>query len=906
MYNSILNKAKFLPPKEAPHWIIREELVQKLDAESDSMNLTWVQAPAGYGKSTFVAQWLTGLDVRFGWLCLDSYDNELTRFWHYFIAAISSRLSQGGKLALQILTEGGEDIINDVLSALLNELLESESRRPFYLVLDDFHEITNPLIVDSLNYLMRYLPNQIRLVFISRHGLKLFRSKLYSKSNIRMIDNNDLKVSQTVTRQLLLKHYVDRLPETVVDTIHSLTDGWIAAIHLFGSYLQRQSQDRWEESCKTLVSMAVQTGYKEIPVPEVLLNYFVREVLEDFDAPQRRTLIVLSLAPRIYPGLCNHLLEPENGFDAVRPLLRQYSLICSVQGEEEIYRFHDLFRTVLCTLANEELSRQEVAMLKNKIFLWMADNDASEAHFYYAIENHLWSYAADSLEALAKRYRRLADYQRLSDCIERIPSEVLDGRLALLSHYCWCLAHMSRNNKMRFYVKKAKSLFENVHENGESKNWNQQQKEDAVEHLVTISISERLCGNYSMDHSIRSLNYATELNVDRLTKVYLELGQDAYMVGDLEKSCQWLILALDYAAREKEGYAIAVASFFMFLVGMHTGQLGKIMEKLETIQHWLAEDPHQPEMMFGKQILDLSIMALWQEQNLDRAESSVENRIHQMGSPITNYYTGLSIYTLLYRVCLMNLNLSGAHKAINLIASLENNKAKVFRLALPSVEGLRVELGIYGKNTQVVSDWVDKNQQTLIKQKQIDACEDRIILCRGLFFLGRYESAIQIAGLILRHKQLRLSNASRLTAYGVLICAYDALNQQQQVTLYCGKLLDLLTSLDYFRKPLLLFWEFPQLRTLLADQRAISPLAATLDLLIPETKGGHSLLGEPLSQREQDVLMALSEGLSNSEIADKLYISINTVKSHLKNIYDKFQVKNRTQALAKAHELDWL
>ena len=885
---------------------MREDLFKKLESNCLPGHLTLVQAPAGYGKSTFILQWLKQLKADFAWLSLDSHDNDLTRFWHYFIGAVNTKFPEFGLQASRLLNEGGNEAVGEMLSSLLNDLLECGEQPTVYLVIDDFHLISNPEIIDSLNYFIQYLPGAVHLVLSSRNQHEISRRKLGDTGRICVVDINDLKLDETGTRRLLVKIFGDTIREEIVDTIHRITDGWIVSIHLLGAHLQNHPLSDWEEICVNLISMSTQIRSKSISVPEELFNYFMREVLDDFSPVQKNRLLTLSLAPRICPDLCDHLVEEPGAFDNLRPLLKRSSFVCSVHGQEEVYRYHDLFRAVLHALAEEELTSQELKSLQRKIFSWMMVNDDSEAPFYYAVECRLWDIAADSLASLSKRYRRIGDYQRLSDCIERLPGYVLDARLGLLSHYCWCLVHLNHGDKMRFYANKSKQLFNQMIARDGGSTWDLSQKEEAMEHLTTISIVERLCGNYSMEHSERSLYYARTFGAQRITKVYLELGQDAFMMGDLEHAYEWQMQALDYAILEKEVFAIALASISLFLIGLQTGQLSQIVIKLESIQQWFLDDTHQVEMTFGKRILDLCLMGLWREQNLEVADSAIDGIVDTIINPAVGYYTKLTVCMLFYRISLMNLDVKNATNAIDVLAAAELRKSRIFRFGFPSVAALRAEIGIYTRDAQTVAEWANKNEHLIESSDIANTGEDVVILSRAWYFLGYHKKAIQVADHILQHPQFRLNKSIRLILYSVLACSNEKLQKLEDAKTYSERLMSELGDQELFRSLLLLFWEFPALRHVLADNPKTTQLTTTLDLLSPVAKSDHGSDVDALSEREREVLKALSRGLSNSEIADKLFISINTVKSHLKNIYDKIQVKNRTQALTKARDLDWL
>ncbi len=160
----LLSPKLHLPPTRQK-WVIRSHLLTKLDTAA-SHKLTLLCAPAGYGKTTLLSQWINQCNTPVGWLSLDAGDNELTQFTRYFVAAIQQIDPNICRFLPQMLQPPKPLSMIEAWIYLINEL--SASQKEFFIILDDYQEIQNQLVHDQMGYLLGHMPVNLHLVIATR------------------------------------------------------------------------------------------------------------------------------------------------------------------------------------------------------------------------------------------------------------------------------------------------------------------------------------------------------------------------------------------------------------------------------------------------------------------------------------------------------------------------------------------------------------------------------------------------------------------------------------------------------------------------------------------------------------------------------------------------------------------
>jgi LuxR family maltose regulon positive regulatory protein len=904
-----LTKSKFSHPKIKSEWIVRENLNNKPTLET---RVTLIQAPAGYGKSTFAVQWLNQVGSEFAWLGLDSYDNNPARFWRYCIAALQSLFAGVGESAEQRLKEGQFHSVDDMASALLNDVADHPRGQGVFLVLDDFHLITNADIIAGIQYFIRYLPDALHLVLISRNESDVSRRQLGDTSAVQVVCLSDLQLSPAQAADMLARQYGDAVSDTVADTIYQLTEGWIAGVQLLGMYLNKESESSLHLCYEQFLAWKNGSDLQQSALPENLMNYFLREVLNDIDPQEKTLLMTLALFPRISVGLCRCVFASGATLDQVAALLKQNVFLIPIEGQVESFRFHDLFRAVLLVLAKQYLSADTILAYQRSAIAWMNDNKEAESALYFAVDNQLWHEASDCLQSILIKYRRKGDYQRVAECVELLPGNVIESQLQIIAPYCWSLANMDRTDILRFYLDKGAQLFNAKLNQAPMEQWPKTEQSKGMDFLITLSIADRLSGIYTKQHSLRTFECAARIGFPYLTKVNLELGQDLYMLGELDSAQQHFLDSIHYAMQDKEPYALAVAATFLHQVTMQTGAVNDAIAKLELLLHWLGNANLGAEGMAIMSIISLSLFCLRQECNQDHDPAVVRELVYALTRPSVSSNNQWIVLIFAYRFAMNQQHYQQAETILNQLHELEAGRAMKFRVGMASLDALYAELALCsgGANRaeqQRIEHWVRQHDAadsaSVVNSSDYYLAQERVILARCLFRVGEFAQAVNLAQSIIDVASPPGWQAHRLRAYAILYSVNTAQGDVEQAAVVLAQIQDIIQATQFHCLLLDLCREFPLLYQALKE-RGASHLVVDAN---PGAEFGHDdsnpALSEALSEREMQVLLAASEGLSNPDIADKLFISVNTVKTHLQKVYGKIQVKSRTQAIRKAQSM---
>ncbi len=407
--------AKLAVPASPAAAVARPRLQDRM-GDAGQARLTAVVAPSGWGKSTMLAAWAQSpaWRGRAGWLSLDETDNEPIRFWTYAFSALDKVAPELTRDSLAVLRAPGLDPVGLALSLLLNALSTAEDHHA--LVLDDYHLITNPLIHQSVEFLLSYLPPSLRLVVASRIDPPLPLARMRARGELLEIRADDLGCTADEAGALIVA-VADRrdISTAASGELLERTEGWPAGLHLAALSLRGSADPE---------SAAAELRGDERHV----LDYFGAEVIPGLTPEERALLVRCSVLERLAGPLCDAVLEVR-GSERVLERLGRAHLFVSELGRGW-YRCHRLFRDVLSReLARDgNIDRRE---LLGRAAEWFLDHGLLEE----ALEQHLQAgNHAQALDLVLTRGRWFMEhgaYAALAAYAERLAAEVAHPGLFL-------------------------------------------------------------------------------------------------------------------------------------------------------------------------------------------------------------------------------------------------------------------------------------------------------------------------------------------------------------------------------------------------------------------------------------------------------------------------------------------
>ena len=305
--------------------------------------LILVDAPAGYGKSTLIAQWKLLGQRPFAWVSLDVADNDPVSFWTYVVAAITEALpSVGTGLETLIRSQGG--LRNRLIPRLLNRLCEEQA--DLVLVLDDYHLIRDPKCHELVSFLMENLPESSQLVIVTRADPPLNVAKLRVENRLFEVRGEQLRFMPREAEELF-KNVLGWSPLTPqVKDLWARTEGWPAGLSLAAMSLGDQSDVQ-----------AFVDGFAGDN--RILADYLTDEVLGRQTPEVRRFLIRTSILERFTPDLAAEVVGEKDDPGVLLSLERANLFVLPMDEKREWYRYHPLFRQLLFS----DLERSEFDLI---------------------------------------------------------------------------------------------------------------------------------------------------------------------------------------------------------------------------------------------------------------------------------------------------------------------------------------------------------------------------------------------------------------------------------------------------------------------------------------------------------------------------------------------------------------
>ncbi|MGY1642615.1 LuxR C-terminal-related transcriptional regulator [Geodermatophilus sp. SYSU D00703] len=419
---------KLFVPALGTHPIERPRLYDGL-ARAPDARVTLVVAPAGWGKSTLVAQWLRRADLPSGWLSLDAADGDVTRFWRYLLLAVQQADASVGAAALRRLDAPGADVERDVLPVLVNELADTGGDR--VLVLDDYHVLGSPPVHRSVAALLDHAPGTLHLVVISRTDPPLSLSRLRVAGNLVEIRAEQLRFTAEEAARMLDRAAVPELSADEVERLVARTEGWAAGLQLAALRLA----DRADGPAR------VDFIDRFTGADRHIVDYLGEEVLGSLPPGLREFLLQTSVLPR----LCAPLADAVTGRDDAARLLdeiqRANLFLSPLDDEGRWFRYHQLFRDLL--RYELDLSRlADPAVLHRRAAEWFRDQGRSGEAIGHAIASSDLGLAGALIAEAWRSEFNLGHLQTVQGWLDALPPAQLAADPRLTVARVWL--HMDR------------------------------------------------------------------------------------------------------------------------------------------------------------------------------------------------------------------------------------------------------------------------------------------------------------------------------------------------------------------------------------------------------------------------------------------------------------------------------
>jgi LuxR family maltose regulon positive regulatory protein len=942
MSEMLLQTKLFIPPLR-PNLVPRPHLIEKLNQGLRlGHKLTLISAPAGFGKTTLVSEWVASCERPVAWLSLDEGDNDPTRFLAYLVTALQTlALSEVegitpnfGEGVLNVLQSPQPPPTESILTALLNAITTIPDN--FVLVLDDYHVIdAKPVDVstsvdEALAFLLEHLPPQMHLVIATREDPDLPLARLRARGQFTELRVTDLRFTFAEAAAFLNQMMDLNLSAEDIAALEARTEGWIAGLQLAALALQGTISMRGHQDATSFIqSFAGSHHY--------VLDYLVEEVLHQQPKSIQTFLLQTSILDRLCGPLCDAVCfvgtasssfgtadlprgaglrqtPAASGQETLEYLEQANLFIVPLDNERRWYRYHHLFADLLRQRMEQSIASstgdevRDVADLHIRASVWYEENGLEIEAFHHAAAANDFERAARLVEGKGMPLHFRGAVGPVLNWLESLPTTVLDARPSLWVMYASALwvAHQISSVEQKLQAAEAAAAEAAIAESAAAEAVLQgtgpdDKNQDLVGHIAAIramlAAPQRQVETI-IAQSRRALEYLHPDNLPVRTAATWALGIAYQFRGDRAAASQAYTEAISICEASGNVFINILATTGLGIIQEAENQLYLAVESYRRVLQLLGGQP-QPvacEAYFGL----ARIFYEWND--LEAAQEHGQQSV-QLARQIENIDSFVACEVFLARLKLTRGDVAGA--AAILAEAGQSARRHNFVYQIPEVAAAQVLAFLQQGDLAPAADLAEKHE--------LPISQARVYLAQGDPF-----AALSVLEPLRRQVEAKGWEDEQLKVMILQAVAHHAHGEKDKAVQLLGDALALAEPGGFIR---LFVDEGSPMAQLLSEAAAHGMMPDYTGKLLAafesekQRSAGESArltapslqpLIEPLSQRELEVLQLIAQGLSNREIGERLFIALNTVKGHNRNIYSKLQVQRRTEAIVRARELGLL
>jgi len=890
---------KLIHPRLPAALVRRERLLRQLDAALSNL-LTLLSAAAGFGKTTLLSAWVSQSAHNVAWLSLDEGDNDSTRFWTYFIAALQKLHPDLGTHALVVLHTHRPLPSEAFLTILVNEITALPD--PFAVVLDDYHAIHTQAIHQALAFLIDHAPPQIHVVIAGRADPPLPLARWRARSQLTEIRAADLHFTSEEVGLFLNQAMGLNFSPDVITMLETRTEGWVAGLQLAALSLQghRDVSD----------FISTFTGSQRF-----IMDYLTEEVLDRQPREVQEFLLQTSILERLTAPLCDALTQQNNAQALLTAIERANLFLVPLDDERRWYRYHQLFADLL----RHHLAAQpeRVNELHRRAARWFEQNGLTAEAVSHALAAEDWEHAANLIEALVRGPILDGEWETTLGWIAALP----DGLVRTRPRLCLALARALMLLD-RFAEAEARLQDAEMHAGADA---------DLRSEILVVRVT------------IASLRGDTERAIELGQQAFESVPEDnRFLRGMLGVSmgATYRYLgntAAAYAAlseattMERSGNHVIVTVMALYYLARLEMMEGQLRAAEGTVRQALAVATVGSDVLLpiGGLSLTGAARVYYQWSDLAAVTAYAMRAIEVCRDWWAR--TGLiEAHLILARVRRAQGDVSGMFEHLGnaeQIAGAQNISAM---RALVAAAQAQHSIAMHGPDGATA--WAEAHRSEIRTSERLAYIrfEEYVVLVRWLIAQARADSLgrgcwLQEASDLLA-RLLPTAETNRLNGHRIELLMLQA--QVHHVQGDTTQALALLTRSLALAEPegyIRLFVDDGEPMHNLLVQLSTSQVARSKNLRAyemrllgtfvesrPATQPAHlesptaELQIELLSEREQEVLRRLAAGRSTAQIAAELVITVGTVRNHLKSIFGKLDAHSRLQAVERARALSLL
>ena len=903
---------KLYIPSPRAKVVIRPRLIERLnEGLLSDRKLTIISAPAGFGKTTLVSEWINGCGRQVAWLSLDEGDSDPIRFLTYLVAALQTIAPSIGAEVLSALQSPQLPPIEAILTPLVNEINAIPDK--FIFVLDDYHMLDSKAVDNALTFLVEHQPPQMHLVITTREDPNFPLARLRVRGRLTELRATDLRFTPSEAAEFLNQVMDLNLSTEEVAILETRTEGWIASLQLAALSMQGH-----QDVLGFIQAFAGDHQY--------IVDYLVEEVLKRQPETIRNFLLQTAILDRLNGPLCDAVTSQPGGKARLEALQRGNFFLIPLDDKRYWYRYHHLFAEVLHMHLMTEQPDQ-VPVLHRRASEWYEQNGFAEDAIRHALTGGDFERAANLIELALTTLRRSRQDAMFFGWLKALPVELFRYRPVLSVAQAHVLLSIGELEGVENRLQDAERWLDTTAEKNEK-------LEASLAEMIVVDKEEfrRLPGSIAIARAGLSLARGdvsgTMIYARRALKVAPEddhvtrggaagfLGLAYWTSGDLEAAYQTFSDGM--ASLQKAGSISDVINGAATLATIRIAQ-GRLHDAMRIYEQalQLGMERGTPTLR-GTADMYVGMSELEREHNnLDVATQ------HLLRSKELGEHIGFPQNRYRWRVAMARIREAQGdlHGALDLFDEAERLYMSDFSPNVHPIAARKTRVWVAQGRLGESLNWV--REQGLSAEDDFTYLHEFEHITLAMVLLARYRSDYtdNISETIrFLERLLKAAQEGGRIGSVIEILILQALAHQSQGDISAALIplqqaLTLAEPEGYVRMFLDEGSPMAQLLHEAAARRIMPNYTAKLlagfeaeqhryaeESLFLATPVSQSLI-ESLSQRELEVLRLFKTELSGPEIANQLVVALSTIRTHTESIYRKLDVNNRRAAVKRAAEL---
>ena len=890
---------KLYIPEPRPNLVQRASLIDRLN-RGINHKLTLISAPAGFGKTTLLSEWISHSEIPVAWISMDKGDGDSVKFIHYLIAAFQKFDANIGRTLLSILQSPQLPEIESLVTDLIKELTDLPS--DLVLVFDDYHSIDTEEIHKIVELLLDYLPTHVHLVIATRVDPPLPLARLRVSNQLTEMRAIDLCFTADETTLFFNKIMNLKLSNHDISILESRTEGWIAGLQLAALSMQGRED----------VSSFIKTFAGD---DRHVVDYLAEEVLNIQSEQIQNFLLQTSILNRLSAPFCDFVTNTKGSQNLLNELERANLFVVPLDNKRYWYRYHHLFAELLQQRLHQKQS-DLVVKLHMRASKWCRQNGLEDEAVDHALAAQDFEQVALLIGEQADAIWERGEHDKFRRWLEKFPTDlVFSNPLLSILHAESLLIGWRLEAAERSLEVAEQTLNSGTNRATEISSIERFQlsNNNRMKMHGRIAANRALIATFREDvpgiilHANQALEYLPKHELTWRSTVAITLGDAHSIKGDLIEAYRTQLEALEASKISGNTFLFQIANANLAVTLRQQGWLQRTLEICQQQVQLASESGMSQTIVVGW------LLAIWGEllAELNDLDGAIDKT--RIGVELTERCGDVGMlcksYLCLIRVLYSKGNIAETEEIILKLENISQDSDVPSKIK-SMIAAWQVRIWLARDKVEVISRWAKKSELDIDGKLLFLREDEYVVLARIYLIQDRSDIAIDLLNRLIKESEVGNRVTAMIEMLLIQALALKAQGDTNKAMVILEKALLIAESGGFIR---IFIDEGPAMAELLEkilDANGDVPRAYVKKLLsafkiskLLKTEDG---LVEHLSERELEVLRFIAAGLSNKKIMEELFISMSTVKTHLRNIYSKLNVNNRMLATAKAKELELL